>query len=127
MNENGIEKDAFNYEIIFKDSPEEKEIYEKLIKKMNSIDNLNDVGPRVIGNIELNDGVKISIQASSFHYCTPRKNIPYNQYLAFEVCMNKKDVKSIYFKKHIDEYGILSYVKVEKIIEEIKKHKGIKE
>lgn len=33
----------------------------------------------------LMDGTELSIQASNFHYCSPRQDLPYNQYTEFEI------------------------------------------
>ena len=43
---------------------------------LNALFELNNKadGIKVLHQIETNDGFKISVQASEFHYCTPRDN-----------------------------------------------------
>lgn len=36
-------------------------------------------------SLRLANGVSLSIQASSTHYCSPRKVVPYSQYTQFEI------------------------------------------
>ena len=43
----------------------------------------------------LANGVSLSIQASEYHYCTPRENVPYSQYGEFEVGFPSAEIEAL--------------------------------
>lgn len=47
--------------------------------------------PRLI----LANGVSLSIQASEYHYCTPRETLPYSQYTEFEVGFPSEEIEAL--------------------------------
>lgn len=45
---------------------------------------------RVTRSLEMVDGTVLSIQASTFHFCTPKTTLPYDKYSHFEVYSSKE-------------------------------------
>lgn len=43
----------------------------------------------------LANGVSLSIQASSTHYCSPRETLPYSQYTEFEVGYPSEEIEAL--------------------------------
>lgn len=76
----------------------------------------------------LQDGADISIQASHLHYCSPKEKLnDFSQYESFEVCLLKDSSKTNFFRKNISDDGIIPYVPIEKLIDEIEAHGGFVE
>lgn len=62
----------------------------------------------------------VSIQASKFHYCTPRENLEFHCYTEFEVGM-----PDIPFVEYDSDDGVYSYMPREVIQQYIDSHGGI--
>lgn len=76
--------------------------------------------------IELNNGIKLSVQASAFHMCFPRDIIFDGSYDAVEICSSKEiDVFSDY-KDRNTEFNLYMYVPVYLVDEYIKTAGGIR-
>lgn len=79
--------------------------------------------------ITCNDGFSMSVQASEFHYCVPRKNLPNGDYEAVEIGFPSED------EELIAEYAedssnltetVYGWVPVEIVDKVIEKHCGMK-
>jgi len=89
---------------------------------------LKRVGNYRIVPVECNDGFQMSIQASEFHYCTPRDNT--GPYCKFEIGYpsEPEDLILKYAEDPAEPTGtVYGWVPVEVIDEVIAKHGGIKE
>lgn len=98
------------------------------IKKTYSTSNLGDYHPFIRTRIQCNDGFSISIQASTGHYCKPRRTFegPYTEVeLGYPSCSEE----SILPYKEEDwcepQDTIYPYVPVEVVDKMIQKHGGI--
>lgn len=68
------------------------------------------------------DGFSISIQASAFHYCTPRRELKDGKYTQLELGFPSE------YEELLDKYrggAIYLYVPIEVVEEVIEKHGGI--
>lgn len=93
--------------------------------------------PQISDGILFKNGLKLSIQGSFGHYCTPRKTLPYDKYkrMEFALCTKKgfADVKDYIDTNEYDEYfdgSVYGYVPVElieKLYQNLKAKFGIKE
>lgn len=93
--------------------------------------------PQKSNGIEFKNGLRLSIQGSYGHYCTPRKTLPYCKYtsMEFALCTEKgfADVKEYLDTNEYDEYfdgSVYGYVPVElieKLYQHLKDKYGIKE
>ena len=114
------------------------EVYESSYKKCEVstlIERLrNKVNP-VMSKIFCEDGTTISVQASSGHYCSPRKDNPEQDWIKVEVGFPSKSPESVvdwakyfdgdYFREdHTD--GVYGYVPIESVVKYINYHGGIK-
>lgn len=78
--------------------------------------------------IQCNDGFSISIQASSFHYCNPRRTFegPYTELeLGYPSCSEELLMPYIENDSREPEDTVYPYVPVEVVDEMIQKHGGI--
>lgn len=76
-----------------------------------------------IPSIKCNDGVSISIQASEFHYCSPRNNC--GPYTTVEVwCLSGADPADV-TQFDYDEDGPSGYVPIESVVAFLDIHGGI--
>ncbi|MCS0827423.1 hypothetical protein NX029_26265 [Cytobacillus firmus] len=94
-----------------------------------------DMGFRMFQAVEINEDVRLSIQASYGHYCTPRKTLDKDRYLNMELAVfYKGDFASVsavtdneLIKKKFEEYydgTVYSYVPVgllEMLYQDLKK------
>ena len=78
--------------------------------------------------ITCSDGFEMSVQASSFHYCQPRKNLPNGEYQEVEIGFPSAEEELISaYAEYPDKltktvYGYVPIDIVEKVIE---KHGGV--
>ena len=88
--------------------------------------NRTEKHPWLTKKLECNDGFKMSVQASEFHYCTPRINT--DRYYEFEVGFptEKEDLLMPYAEDYDNPTDtVYGYVPIEVIEEIITKHGGI--
>jgi hypothetical protein len=93
--------------------------------------------PQRSKGIEFKNGLVLSIQGSSAHYCIPRQTLSYDKYtkMEFALCTVKgfADVKEYLDTDEYDQYfdgSVYSYVPVdliEKLYQDLKAKFGIKE
>lgn len=69
------------------------------------------------------DGTTLSVQASGFHYCTPRSN--YGPYTHVEVWCVKTPKNEKIEEFDYDEEGPSAYVPIEQVVEFIDNHGGM--
>lgn len=79
-----------------------------------------EIGIRIFNHIVLDNGYRVSIQCSEYHYCTPRKLDELNSYDTFEVAILLEGefvypsvLENFSRKKELDEYfdgSIFGYV-----------------
>ena len=50
-----------------------------------------DIGFRMFKSVKITDKISLSIQASSAHYCSPRKTLPLDKYSEMELAIIKND------------------------------------
>ena len=75
------------------------------------------------------DGFTMSVQASDFHYCSPRKN-GLNNYTRFEMVFPSQMEKLLFpyaESKNTQTDTVYAYVQEDIVKKVIKKHGGIKE
>ncbi len=92
--------------------------------------------PQRSKGIEFNNGLRLSIQGSFGHYCTPRKTLSYNKYerMEFALCTEQgfKDVKDYINTDKYDNYfdgSVYGYVPVsliEELYQNLKQKYGLK-
>lgn len=58
-----------------------------LVQKLNTLNISEKLNFRLIDHILIGSIHSISVQASEYHYCKPRKTIPLDQYTHFEVML----------------------------------------
>jgi hypothetical protein len=78
--------------------------------------------------ITCNDGFSMSVQASDFHYCNPRKNLPDGNYSTVEIGFPSEEEPLIveYAEDESDLTGtVYGHVPVEVVEQVIEKHRGI--
>lgn len=93
------------------------------LKDKNNIIHQNDYAI-IRKKIICNDGFKLSVQASNFHYCIPKKNLPDVNYMSAEVMIFSDEP----LLKNCPYYGDNIYtVKLDLIDKILEKHGGIKE
>lgn len=96
--------------------------------------------PQISRAIEFNDDISLSVQGSYYHYCLPRRTLPYNQYKNLEFALTKNgrfvsvgavlssqpegDIWCDYFDGSI--YGYVPVEKIEKLYQLLKKEYGLK-
>lgn len=82
---------------------------------------------KICKHIPVSDTVSLSIQASKFHYCTPRENLPLDKYTHYEMAIIKDGfvtdnilgtLGDIPYREELEEYdcgGVFAYVPKELI------------
>lgn len=93
--------------------------------------------PQISRAIEFNDDIFLSVQGSYYHYCLPRRTLPYSQYKNLEFALTKngrfvsvgavlsvEDIWCDYFDGSI--YGYVPVEKIEKLYQLLKKEYGLK-
>ena len=90
----------------------------KLAGSVSTVDSYEYKG--IADHVECADGTTISVQASQFHYCTPRSD--YGPYTHVEVWQSSAPVTEFDY----DEEGPSAYVPIEKVVEFIDNHGGFK-
>ena len=100
--------------------------YLKKHYKFNDKLGMSSIAPKII----CVDGFTVSVQASEYHYCSPREN---NAFPYFEVEIGFPSAKEETLMPFIDEAennptdSVYAYVPVEIVDEIISRHGGIKE
>lgn len=79
--------------------------------------------------VQCNDGFKVSIQASATHYCTPRDNVPFSCYTAYE--LGYPSEADDLLQEYAENPGkptetVYGYVPHHVVAQLIEKHGGIK-
>lgn len=59
--------------------------FDEFVQRIDANDPVEKGGRRMVKAVRCADGFSVSIQASVFHYCTPRATVPYSQYSAYEL------------------------------------------
>lgn len=102
----------------------------KLIDYLEDNVTCNSTFTRLTKSVTCNDGLTMSIQASEGHYCSPRKTLPYSEYLEFEIGYPSEKVEL--FMPYVEDENnptdtVYAHVPINVIEEVISKHGGIKE
>ena len=78
--------------------------------------------------IQCKDGQRLSVQASRWHYCTPKrdwKNHPSEEYTHFELCYWGNQWKMLRGHQDWDSKDIFSQVPRDTVLELLERHGGI--
>lgn len=78
--------------------------------------------------VEMNDGFNVSIQASEFHYCEPRKNTEPEKYRSFELGYpsDRDELIDLLGEEKETNDTVFPYVDRDVVEQLILKHGGIK-
>ena len=101
------------------------EVKYQLLNHLN--DKASERKTRPVKALELNNGVTLSVQASTTHYCYPKIN--YGTWHSVEACLLEGTVSQELLKYQEEEgdFPVMGYVPIDLIVAEIIVSGGIKE
>ena len=101
------------------------DVKDQLLNHLNAKDSERKTRP--VKALKLNNGVTLSVQASSTHYCYPKIN--YGTWHSVEACLLEGTVSQELLKYQEEEgdFPVMGYVPIDLIIAEIIVSGGIKE
>lgn len=102
-----------------------------MLKDLTTIGNITKIEegwlPRP--RIRLANGVTLSVQASKYHYCCPRENLPFDQYDSFEIGFPSQHIEALdgYCEGNLttDECDVFAYVPKDVLLSIVEQAGGV--